>query len=174
MGDYASKGLANGVGIPALVLGSLGFLQSGGLGGILGGNQSAIASAMSNSAVAVLAEKDAEIGQLKAEKYTNDHVAQTYIALHSEIGKVNERVSDLALSNEKRFGAIDTNFGVMTTATNSALTTLQNTVNHITNTVVPITAVCPEPMRRYNSWTAPTAEAPNVQPVTVQSKATKA
>ena len=25
MGDYASKGLANGVGIPALVLGSLGF-----------------------------------------------------------------------------------------------------------------------------------------------------
>ena len=36
MGDYASKGLANGVGIPALVLGSLGFLQSGGLGGYAG------------------------------------------------------------------------------------------------------------------------------------------
>ena len=47
MGDYASKGLANGVGIPALVLGSLGFLQSGGLGGIFGGNQSAMACAMS-------------------------------------------------------------------------------------------------------------------------------
>lgn len=46
MGDYASKGLANGVGIPALVLGSLGFLQSGGLGGIFGGNQSAMACAM--------------------------------------------------------------------------------------------------------------------------------
>lgn len=173
MGDYASKGLANGVGIPALVLGSLGFLQSGGLGGIFGGNQSAIASAMGNSAVAVLAEKDAEIGQLKAEKYTNDQVAQTYIALHSEIGKVNERVSDLALSNEKRFGAIDTQFGVMTTATNTALTALQNTVNHITNTVIPISAICPEAMPRYNTWVAPTAEAPNTQPVTVQSRTNK-
>ncbi len=174
MGDYASKGLANGVGIPALVLGSLGFLQSGGLGsGLFGGNQSAMACAMGNSAVAVLAEKDAEIGQLKAEKYTNDQVAQTYIALNSEIGKVNERVSNLALSNEKRFGAIDTQFGVMATATNSALTALQNTVNHITNTVIPISAICPEAMPRYNTWTAPTAEAPNTQPVTV-SKVSKA
>ena len=174
MGDYASKGLANGVGIPALVLGSLGFLQSGGLGGIFGGNQSAMACAMGNSAVAVLAEKDAEIGQLKAEKYTNDQVAQTYIALNSEIGKVNERVSNLALSNEKRFGAIDTQFGVMATATNSALTALQNTVNHITNTVIPISAICPEAMPRYNTWTAPTAEAPNTQPVTVQTRTNKA
>lgn len=174
MGDYASKGLANGVGIPALVLGSLGFLQSGGLGGIFGGNQSAMACAMGNSAVAVLAEKDAEIGQLKAEKYTNDEIAKTYIALNSEIGKVNERVSNLALSNEKRFGAIDTSLGVMTTATNSALTALQNTVNHITNTVIPISAICPEPMPRYTSWTAPTAEAPNTQPVTVQARTNKA
>ena len=41
MGDYASKGLANGLGIPALVLGSLGFLGSGGLGGGLFGNNNA-------------------------------------------------------------------------------------------------------------------------------------
>lgn len=47
MGEYASKGLANGVGIPALVLGSLGFLNSGGLGGlggILGGNTAGAAA----------------------------------------------------------------------------------------------------------------------------------
>lgn len=50
MGDYASKGLANGVGIPALVLGSLGFLSSGGLGG-LEGQVSALAQA-TNSAIA--------------------------------------------------------------------------------------------------------------------------
>lgn len=150
MGDYASKGLANGVGIPALVLGSLGFLQSGGLGGIFGGNQSAMACAMNSGAVAVLAEKDAEIGQLKAEKYTNDQVAQTYIALHSELGKVSDKVNELALGTEKRFGAVDCQLGVMATATNSA--------------------ICPEAMPRYNTWTAPTAEAPNTQPVTVQSR----
>ncbi len=164
MGDYASKGLANGVGIPALVLGSLGFLQSGGLGGIFGGNQSAMACAMNSGAVAVLAEKDAEIGQLKAEKYTNDQVAQTYIALHSELGKVSDKVNELALGTEKRFGSLDCQLGVMATATNSAIQALQNTVNHITNTVIPISAICPEPMPRY------TAEAPNTQPVTVQSR----
>lgn len=52
----------------------------------------------------------------------------------------------------------------MATATNSAIQALQNTVNHITNTVIPISAICPEPMPRY------TAEAPNTQPVTVQSR----
>lgn len=29
-------------------------------------------------------------------------------------------------------------------------------VNDITQTIIPKTAVCPEPMSRYNSWTAPT------------------
>lgn len=86
---------------------------------------------MNSGAVAVLAEKDAEIGQLKAEK---------------------------------RFGSLDCQLGVMATATNSAIQALQNTVNHITNTVIPISAICPEPMPRY------TAEAPNTQPVTVQSR----
>ncbi len=109
-------------------------------------------------------KKDAEIGQLKAEKYTNDQVAKTYIALHSELGKVSDRVNDLALSTEKRFGAVDCQLGVMATATNSAIQALQNTVNHITNTVIPISAICPEPMPRY------TAETPNTQPVTVQSR----
>ena len=174
MGDYASKGLANGVGIPALVLGSLGFLQSGGLGGIFGGNQSAMACAMNSGAVAVMAEKDAEIGQLKAEKYTNDEVAKTYIALHSEIEKVSDKVNDLALGTEKRFGAVDCQLGVMATATNNAIQSLQNTVNHITNIVIPISAICPEAMPRYNTWTAPTAEAPNTQPVTVKTRANKA
>ena len=57
MGEYASKGLANGVGIPALVLGSLGFLNSGGLsglGGILGGNNAGAAAIQGNAYVAAL------------------------------------------------------------------------------------------------------------------------
>lgn len=68
-------------------------------------------------------------------------------------------------------GAVDCQLGVMATATNNAIQSLQNTVNHITNTVIPISAICPEAMPRYNTWTAPTAEAPNTQPVTVQSRA---
>lgn len=32
-----------------------------------------------------------------------------------------------------------------------------NVLNDMTKTVIPINNICPEPMARYNSWTAPTA-----------------
>lgn len=122
-----------------------------------------------NAMVATLAEKDAEIGQLKAEKYTNDQVAKTYIALNSEIGKVSDKVNELALGTEKRFGAVDSQMAVMATATNSAIQALQNTVNGITKTVIPLNVICPQAMPRWNSWTAPTNTAPETQPVTVEN-----
>lgn len=146
MGDYASKGLANSVGIPALVLGSLGFLQSGGLGGIFGGNQSAMACAMGNGAVAVLAEKDAEIGQLKAEKYTNDKLGETYIALNNQINKVAGDLATLSLNNERRIAGLEGQVSCLAQATNTAIAGINNTLGTITKTVVPIGAVCPEPM----------------------------
>lgn len=46
------------------------------------------------------------------------------------------------------------------TALTGAVTCLQNTVNSITDNIVPITKVCPQPMALYNSWTAPAAAAP--------------
>ena len=170
MGDYASKGVA-GSGLGLGIAGTaLALLNGNGLGGLFGcGNNCAVNNITGNAMVATLAEKDAEIGQLKAEKYTNDQVAKTYIALNSEIGKVNERVSDLALSNEKRFGSLDCQLGVMATATNSAIQALQNTVNGITKTVIPLNVICPQAMTRWNSWTAPTNTAPDTQPVTVEN-----
>lgn len=49
---------------------------------------------------------------------------------------------------------------------NNAVAGINNTLNQITHTVIPRTAICPEVMERYNSWIAPTAAAPAVQPVT--------
>ena len=49
---------------------------------------------------------------------------------------------------------------------NNAVAGINNTLNQITHLVVPRTAICPEVMERYNSWVAPTAAAPAVQPVT--------
>jgi hypothetical protein len=49
---------------------------------------------------------------------------------------------------------------------NNAVAGINNTLNQITHTVIPRTAICPKVMERYNSWTAPTAAAPAVQPVT--------
>lgn len=168
MGDYASKGVA-GSGLGLGIAGTaLALLNGNGLGGLFG-NNCALNTMASSATVASLAEKDAEIGQLKAEKYTNDQVAKTYIALHSELGKVSDKVNELALGTEKRFGAVDSQMAVMATATNSAIQALQNTVNGITKTVIPLNVICPQAMARWNSWTAPTNTAPETQPVTVEN-----
>ena len=42
---------------------------------------------------------------------------------------------------------------------------MSQTLNSITSTVVPKTAICPEVMSRYNSWVAPTDTAPATQPI---------
>lgn len=57
------------------------------------------------------------------------------------LGKVNE----LALTTQAKFGCID-----------GAIANMMGTIGKITDTVVPISAVCPTPMAKYNSWTAPT------------------
>lgn len=152
MGDYASKGLANGVGIPALVLGSLGFLQSGGLGNGLFGNNTAGATALS----AALSQKDSEIAKLSAEKYTDNKIGESYIALNNQINNVAKDLATLSLNNERRISTIEGQVSCLAQATNTAIAGINNTLNTITKTVVPKDAICPEYMPRYNSWTAPT------------------
>lgn len=151
MGDYASKGLANGVGIPALVLGSLGFLQSGGLGnGLFGNNAGATAFS------AALSQKDSEIAKLSAEKYTDNKIGESYIALNNQINNVARDLATLSLNNERRISTIEGQVSCLAQATNTAIAGINNTLNTITKTVVPKDAICPEYMPRYNSFTVPT------------------
>lgn len=153
MGDYASKGLANGVGIPALVLGSLGFLQSGGLGSGLFGNNTAGVASLS----ALLSQKDGEIAKLSAEKYTDNKISETYIALNNQINSVAKDLATLSLNNERRISGLEGQVSCLAQATNTAIAGINNTLNTITKCVIPTSAICPEVMPRYNSWTAPTA-----------------
>lgn len=46
---------------------------------------------------------------------------------------------------QAKFGCID-----------GTIANMMGTIGKITDTVVPISAVCPTPMAKYNSWTAPT------------------
>lgn len=154
MGDYASKGVA-GSGLGLGIAGTaLALLNNNGLSGLFGNNSAMLAG---NAAVATLAEKDAEIGQLKAEKYTNDKLSETYIALNSQINKVAGDLATLSLNNERRIGALEGQVSSLAQATNSAIAGINNTLGSITKTVVPKDAICPEFMNRYNSWVAPTA-----------------
>ena len=208
MGEFASKGLANGIGIPALVLGSLGFLQSGGLngglGGILGGNCNANAIA-SGAALNAMAEKDALIAQLRSEKYTDQQIASVYKANRDEKDALGDRllekyinpmaqeisnmrvreaettaaVNCLSQSTSQRFDAVYKEIECAKKECGAAIALEgERRINGDNNImcyvqgnyvpgklVMPADSICPEVMRRWNSWTAPTNTAPDIQTV---------
>ena len=200
MGEFASKGLANGIGIPALVLGSLGFLgsanNSNGNGGILGG---ILGGGNCNQLNALMAEN----ASLRAEKYSDNKDAEVYTASRAENKALRDELmgfirplSAEAASNRERIAVLETNVaknaeiadlreklvrselggridsvaqtcGCGIAQLNNAVASLQNSVNGITQTIIPQSAICPPVMPRYNSWTAPAATdtAPTTQPV---------
>lgn len=197
MAEFASKGLANGVGIPALVLGSLGFLGSAnnGNGGILGG---LFGGGNCNQVSALMAEN----ANLRAEKYSDNKDTEVYVASRAENKALRDELmgfirplSNEAAQNRERIAVLETNVaknaeiadlreklirselggridsvaqtcGCGIAQLNNAVASLQNTVNGITQTIIPQSAICPPVMPRYNSYTAPTDTAPATQPVT--------
>lgn len=150
--DYASKGVA-GAGLGLGIAGTaLGLMQNGSLGGIFGIN----GGNCNNAYVSRYdAEKDARIAQLETEVKLRD--ANTYTL--GEVNKVRNYV-------DAKFDAINAQLcsqAVVNAQVAANLSCLQNTVNTLsgmTKTVIPITNICPEPMQKYNSWTAPTTTAP--------------
>lgn len=197
MAEFATKGLANGVGIPALVLGSLGFLGStnNGNGGILGG---LFGGGNCNQVSALMAEN----ANLRAEKYSDNKNAEVYVASRAENKALRDELmgfirplSNEAAANRERIAVLEANVaknaeiadlreklirselggridsvaqtcGCGIAQLNNAVASLQNTVNGITQTIIPQSAICPPVMPRYNSYTAPTDTAPATQPVT--------
>jgi hypothetical protein len=146
--DYASKGVA-GAGLGLGIAGTaLGLMQNGNLGGILGGCNNGGSAYVTRYD----AEKDARIAELETEVKLRD--ANTYT-----LGEVNKMRNYV----DAKFDAINAQLcsqAVINAQVTANLSCLQNTVNTLsgmTKTVIPIANICPEPMQRYNSWTAPTA-----------------
>lgn len=196
MAEFATKGLANGVGIPALVMSGLALLGQGQngngfLGGLFGGGNC-------NQVSALMAEN----ANLRAEKYSDNKDAEVYVASRAENKALRDELmgfirplSNEAAQNRERIAVLETNVaknaeiadlreklirselggridsvaqtcGCGIAQLNNAVASLQNTVNGITQTIIPQSAICPPVMPRYNSYTAPTDTAPATQPVT--------
>lgn len=156
--DYASKGVAGaglGLGIAGTALG----LLNGGLGNILGGwgNGCGMAGIPSESVPVNRYEagQNARIAALETEVKLRD--ANFYTL--SEMGKFRDYV-------DRRFECIEgkvNSQAVINAQVTANLSCMQGqiaTLMGLTKTVIPINSICPEPMTRYNSWVAPTAEAP--------------
>lgn len=107
MAEFASKGGAYGVGIPALALGGLAFLQNGGLGGLgglFGGGNAAMLAG--GTALGVLSEKDAKIAKLEAERYTDNQILDT----RDRIAALNEKVIGYVIDLDKRVSVNEADF----------------------------------------------------------------
>lgn len=173
MGDFASKGVANAgltTGIIGTVLGAAANSNNcngGILGGLFGSNRcGGMGLAESQFVASILAEN----GMLKAENYSDRVAKEVYQQTLADNKQLRQDIRDeLALREQITAGKIESLANVTTcsfNAVNSAIANLANTVSGITKCVIPTTAICPEVMPRYNSWTAPTADAPATQPVT--------
>ena len=141
---YASKGVAGtalGIGIGAL---GLEALRGGGLGGLFGNGN------VCPGYTRYDAEKDARIATLEADKkllesniYTDSKIADVYERLNLKIEGVKEELCAQRVYN----------------ATNSAAIGCINTqiaqLMALTKVVIPDTSICPAPMPKFNSWTAP-------------------
>lgn len=164
MGEFASKGVAGsalGLGIAGLSVGLLNNNGNGLLGGLFGNNGCQQQVGMLQS----------ELAQLRAEKYSDQSIAAVYTALRNETQALSDRLLDKYISPisqeiadmrvrevrlENKIGEVGCLATNGLTALQGQINCLQQTVNGITKTVVPITSVCPTPMPQYNSWTAPT------------------
>lgn len=186
MAEFASKGLANGVGIPALAMSSVALLNqlgngNGLLGGLIGGNT----GPMTANLYRELAEKDNKISELTSQRYSDSQIVNLYQATRSENQKLRDDIFAYVTPLAQEAAENKTNIAVIqgTIAKNQELAAKDKEItelhqkllkkdveqlggvvfnqgrilNQITKTIVPKDAICPEFMNRYNSWTAPTA-----------------
>lgn len=151
--DYASKGVA-GAGLGLGIAGTaLGLLGGNGLNGLLGWNN--CGNGCGNQMVnryeagqsARIAELETEVKLRDANVYTMTEMGKLRDYVDRRLDGVNASINQQAVINAQ------------VAANLSCLTNTVNTLSGLTKTVIPIASICPEPMARYNSWTAPTTDA---------------
>ena len=148
--EYASKGVA-GAGLGLGIAGTaLGLLQNGGLN-LLGGQRACgfesdhPVSRYEAGQASRIAELETEVKLRDANTYTDSKMLEMYKYMDGRIRGVETQLCQPAVINSQ------------VTSNISRAHAESNTLMGMTKTVIPIGNVCPEPMQRYNSWTAPTA-----------------
>lgn len=190
MAEFASKGVAGtglGLGIAGTALGILNGSNNGNglLGGLFGGNCNNTNTLAGLGAVAELGKKDAEIAQLKAEKYADGVGINTFKEVLGMFEKKDERYSKLfedlnreAVDNRVRLAQLGCEIGKVKTNLEGAIALEaerrasgdQNLYCYVNATfvpgklVMPLGSLCPSAMPRYNTWATPTEQAPAEKP----------
>ena len=149
--NFANKGVA-GAGLGLGIAGTaLGLLNNGGLGGIFGGvtgcHENMPVNRYELGLQNDITNKDMEIAYLKGRDAAKTDSLELYKYVDGRFRGIEAQIASQAVVNAQ---------------ISAILSCLQNSVaalSGLTKTVIPITNVCPEPMAKYNSWTAPTTTA---------------
>jgi hypothetical protein len=147
-GGVAKAGLTTGI-----IGTALGALNGGGLGGLFGGwNNGGCSENMPVNRYELnmqkeLINRDAEIAYLKGRDQAKSDSLELYKYVDGRFRAVEGQLAAQAVTNAQ----IGANLSCMQKDIAA--------LNALTKTVIPITNVCPEPMAKYNSWTAPTTTA---------------
>ena len=148
-----TRGIAVG-GLTTGIIGTALSVLNGGIPGIVG-NMNGGAMCSENLPVnRYEATQSARIAELETEVKLRD--ANFYTL--SEMGKLREYV-DRRLDGVTASINQQAVINAQVTANLSCMQGQISTLMGLTKTVIPIGSICPEPMQRYNSWTAPTADA---------------
>lgn len=96
-----------------------------------------------------LAKKDAEIQSLKCDQKTDAKILDLYKYVEGKFHEQDRKFADQGIWNATQTGAIG--------SIGCQIHDLEHAIYGLTKRVIPAENVCPEPMARYNSWTAPVA-----------------
>lgn len=147
--NYANKGVAGaglGLGIAGTALG----LLNGGLGSLgLGNNnyychENTPVNRYEASQSARIAELETEVKLRDANTYTDSKLLEFYKYVDGKFGVVEAQICQQNVYNATNTAALN--------CINGQIAQLMS----LTKTVIPAVNICPEPMAKYNSWTAPT------------------
>ena len=147
--NFASRGVAN-AGLTTGIIGTaLGAMNNGLLGNIFGGGAGVCSDNVAVNRYELglqkdLTNKDMEIAYLKGRDAAKTDSLELYKYVDGRFRIVEAQIAQQAVVNAQ---------------VTANLSCLQNSVaalSGLTKTVIPISNVCPEPMAKYNSWTAPT------------------
>nr|DAG37046.1 MAG TPA: hypothetical protein [Caudoviricetes sp.] len=134
MSEYIARGGTTALGIIGTVLGSIGTVGSGalGLGKVVNGG-AVMDSERCKDMLRELSEKDSEVARLKGEKYTDEHILETYQYVDSRLRAVEKQISDNAAAQAVINCKLDCGINLLNQQVNS----INNTLALITKTAVP-------------------------------------
>ena len=153
--EYASNGKGN-LGVTLGAIGTGLSALNGGIGNLLGGcgprnggdGEGHVVTRYEAGQAARIAELETEVKLRDANAYTDKKMLDLYQYVDGRLRGVEGQISQQAVVNAQ------------ITANISCMQGQINELAAMTKTVIPINNICPEPMARYNSWTAPTTTTP--------------